>query len=133
MSTADGNIEYLMEKYGDDILRMCYLYLKDYQLAEDAVQETFIKAMNGYESFRHQSSEKTWLVRIAINCCKNIMRTHWFKIIKDDVAEYQEKDYSSPIENLIDSNSISGAVMKLDREDRKLFFFIIIMRYQLKI
>lgn len=127
MSTADGNIEYLMEKYGDDILRMCYLYLKDYQLAEDAAQETFIKAMNGYESFRNQSSEKTWLVRIAINCCKNIMRTHWFKIIKDDMAEYQEKDYSSPIENLIDSNSISGAVMKLDREDRKI---ILLYYYQ---
>ena len=127
MSTADWNIEYLMEKYGDDILRMCYLYLKDYQLAEDAVQETFIKAMNGYESFRHQSSEKTWLVRIAINCCKNIMRTHWFKIIKDDVSEHQEKDYSSPIEKLIDSNSIAGAVMKLDREDRKI---ILLYYYQ---
>lgn len=40
---ADEQIERLMNEYGDAILRMCYLYLKDYRLAEDAAQETFIK------------------------------------------------------------------------------------------
>ncbi|MGI5825465.1 MAG: RNA polymerase subunit sigma-70, partial [Bacillota bacterium] len=30
-----------MKEYGDSLLRTCYLYLKDYHLAEDAVQETF--------------------------------------------------------------------------------------------
>ena len=50
--------------------RMCYLYLKDYYLAEDATQETFIKAMKSYDSFLHNSNEKTWLIRIAINSCK---------------------------------------------------------------
>ena len=77
---AEPFLERLMNEYGDTILRTCYLYLRDYQLAEDAVQETFIKAMNSYGSFKHQSSEKTWLIRIAINCCKNIMRNRWFQI-----------------------------------------------------
>ena len=40
---ADKEIERLINNYGDAILRMCFLYLKDYQLAEDAAQETFIK------------------------------------------------------------------------------------------
>ena len=35
-------LERLMNTYGDELLRMCYLYLKDYQLAEDAVQDTYI-------------------------------------------------------------------------------------------
>lgn len=34
---ADQNLERLMNEYGDAILRMCFLYLKDYQLAEDGV------------------------------------------------------------------------------------------------
>lgn len=38
-------------EYGDSVFRMCYLYLKDYYLAEDATQETFIKAMKSYDSF----------------------------------------------------------------------------------
>ena len=64
---AEQILEHLMNEYGDTILRMCYLYLKDYQLAEDAVQETFLKALKHYGSFQHQCSEKTWLIRIAIN------------------------------------------------------------------
>ena len=78
--SAKQVIERLIMEYGDAILRMCYLYLKDYHLAEDAAQETFIKAMKHYESFHQKSSEKTWLTRIAINCCKNMMRMNWFRL-----------------------------------------------------
>ena len=82
---TDQYLERLMQEYGDSIFRMCYLYLKDYHLAEDAVQETFIKAMKSYDSFAHKSSEKTWLIRIAINTCKNIMRNRWFQIIQNNL------------------------------------------------
>ena len=69
---ADDLLERMIRDYGDALLRTCYLYLKDYHLAEDAVQETLIKAMKHYGGFRHHSDEKTWLTRIAINCCKNM-------------------------------------------------------------
>lgn len=42
---AEQILERLMREYGDSVFRKCYLYLKDYYLAEDATQETFIKAM----------------------------------------------------------------------------------------
>ena len=75
---------------------MCYLYLKDYYLAEDATQETFIKAMKSYDSFLHNSNEKTWLIRIAINSCKNIMRTKWFRfpMMNVDDQQYIADDHS---------------------------------------
>ena len=68
MPAEENLLDRLMNEYGDDILRVCYLYLKDYHLAEDAVQETFIRAMRSYGSFGHRSKEKTWLTRIAVNC-----------------------------------------------------------------
>ena len=37
---AEQILERLMREYGDSVFRMCYLYLKDYYLAEDATQET---------------------------------------------------------------------------------------------
>ena len=37
-------IEELIERYGNDILRLCSIYLGDRQLAQDAFQETFVKA-----------------------------------------------------------------------------------------
>ena len=75
-------IERMMREYGDTLLRMCIIYLKDRALAEDAVQETFIKVYQKYYTFNQISEEKTWIMRIAINVCKNYMRTSWFKRVK---------------------------------------------------
>jgi RNA polymerase sigma-70 factor (ECF subfamily) len=64
---------------------MSYLYLKDIHLAEDAVQDTFIKVYKSYPQFKGNSGLKTWIMRIAINVCKNYRRTSWWKRI--DVLE----------------------------------------------
>lgn len=69
MPAEENLLDRLMNEYGDDILRVCCLYLKDYHLAEDAVQDTFIRAMQSYGGFEHRAREKTWLTRIAVNCC----------------------------------------------------------------
>ena len=61
------------------LLRLCYLYLHDVHLAEDAVQETFIKAYRTLDTFRSASSEKTWLTRIAMRTCCDMRRTFWFR------------------------------------------------------
>lgn len=69
----------LVETYQTSLLRMCYLHLQDMGLAEDAVQETFIKAYRSLPSFRNESSIKTWLMRIAINTCRDAQRGTWLK------------------------------------------------------
>lgn len=72
-------LERLMEEYGSNLLRMCALYLKDAALAQDAVQDTFIKAYRRFHTYRGESSEKTWLTSIARNVCRDYLRTAWFK------------------------------------------------------
>ena len=59
------------------LLRICYAYLCDTALAEDAVQETFFKAWKNYAHFRGEAEEQTWLTRIAINTCKDMMKSAW--------------------------------------------------------
>lgn len=120
-------LERLMNTHGDELLRMCYLYLKDYQLAEDAVQDTYIKAMKSYKSFEHKSSEKTWLIRIAINCCKNVMRSRWFHIRQNNLDNHVEKISDDPIENFVEKNSVSAAIMALNADDRQI---IVLYYYQ---
>lgn len=66
MDGKDERLYQMMEQYGDGILRMCALYLGDSALA----QETFLKAYRSMDTFRGESSEKTWLTRIAINLCR---------------------------------------------------------------
>ena len=116
----------LINEYGDTILRMCFLYLKDYHLAEDAAQETFIKAVRNYDSFEQKSSEKTWLIKIAVNCCKNIMRSRWFRFDFLNIDEYPNvTDSNCEINNMILKDTISDTIMKLNVLERE----IIILHY----
>ena len=77
--SKDARIEQMVVRHQLPLLRLCFAYLHDEELAKDAVQETFIKAYRNLEGFREDSSEKTWLTRIAINTCKDFQRSGWFR------------------------------------------------------
>ncbi len=61
------------------LLRLCCALLGDAALAEDAVQDTFIRAWRALPHFRGDSSEKTWLTHIAVNVCRDLQRKGWFR------------------------------------------------------
>ena len=82
---AEERINRLIRDYERDLLRLCCVYLKDVTMAEDAVQETFIKAYRGLRGFRGESGERTWLYRIAINVCKDMRRSGWFRFVSREV------------------------------------------------
>ena len=69
-------LERLVLRYQQPLLRTCFLYLRDRALAEDAVQETFLKAYRSLASFRGECSEKTWLMKIAMNTCCDLRRAY---------------------------------------------------------
>lgn len=71
----------MMLTWERDLTRVCCLYLRDAALAQDAVQETFLKAYRHMDAFQGRSSEKTWLLRIAINTCKDMRRGSWFRFV----------------------------------------------------
>lgn len=70
----DKIVERLYCEYATAIQRMCFLYLGSVGASEDALQETFIKAYQKYHSFQGEAEQKTWLTRIAINTCKDMLR-----------------------------------------------------------
>lgn len=99
------------------LLRLCYIQLQDKGLAEDAVQETFIKAFRALETFRGDCSEKTWLTRIAINTCRDIRRGSWFRHIDRKVSlDMLPEAVAQPAEEKLD---LTIAVMNLPRKCRE--------------
>ena len=79
--SRDETLRRLMAEYEIPIRRMCCMYLRDADLAADAVQDTFLKAYLALDQFRGESSEKTWLMRIAINTCHSLRRSGWLRFI----------------------------------------------------
>lgn len=77
----EGQLREWVESYRTELLKLCIVYLSDWSLAEDAVQETFLKAWRSKNRFeaRNGSSPKTWLSKIAINTCRSYRRTKWFR------------------------------------------------------
>ena len=119
------DLEHLVEQYGDSLLRMCFLYLKDIQLAEDAVQETFIKVYKNYSHFKGNSEEKTWITKIAINVCKNYLRSSWWKHI--DASAVLNNIPSSRIEADQQDDTLLAEIMKLSPKYREV---ILLYYYQ---
>ena len=64
----------MIDRYQTSLLRLCYMQLHDTALAEDAVQETFLKAYMALSGFRGESRLSVWLYRIASNVCTDALR-----------------------------------------------------------
>ena len=79
MPQGDSWLEEAMARWEVPLLRTCFLLLGDAKLAEDAVQEAFVKAWRAHGRYRGEASEKTWLMRIAINTCRDYHRTAWLR------------------------------------------------------
>jgi RNA polymerase sigma-70 factor, ECF subfamily len=109
-NSSEAEIQRLMVTYGNDVLRTSYMFLKDYHKAEDAYQEVFIKVYKKLDSFKGNSTEKTWIIKITINVCKDILRSSWIRrvLLTDKVDEG------------VDNLRVEDKIIKMD-EDRRLF------------
>ena len=104
-------LEKAMNRWETSLLRLCFAYLGDRDLAEDALQETFLKAWKGYSSFRREADEKTWLTRIAINTAKDMRKSAWFRHIDRSAALDSLPEGSVPFHARDDT--VTRAVMAL--------------------
>lgn len=71
------DLEQTMAEHGDCILRLCFLILRDRATAEDAAQETFLRAWQSWDRFDGRAAVKTWLTSIAVNVCRHQLRSPW--------------------------------------------------------
>lgn len=67
-------IERIIRKYGDMLYRLCLIMLKSDSDAEDAVQETIIVYYRKAPRFADSEHEKAWLIRVATNRCRDMLR-----------------------------------------------------------
>lgn len=115
--TDEERLTRLMQTYGSNVLRICHLYLKDYALAQDAAQTSFVKAWQALHTLRVGSTEKAWLMRIAVNTCKTILRSREYRLYAqssdmDDIPE-------TAVEDEFPDTTVLNAVMALPEKYRE--------------
>ena len=74
---TDEQFQETVACYADTIFRLAYSYLKNRADAEDVMQETLLKRCLEQKPFASPDHEKHWLLRVASNECKKILRSPW--------------------------------------------------------
>jgi RNA polymerase sigma factor (sigma-70 family) len=98
----------LVRKYSPDAYRTAFMVLRDRNEVEDVIQESFLTCYRKINSFRMESSFKTWLFRIVVNKCYDRLR----KLNRESAVMNK---VSFNLNN--DSNDINGIESRLDLKE----------------
>ncbi|MCC3373692.1 RNA polymerase sigma factor [Cohnella sp. REN36] len=109
----EASLQHVMNEFGSDIWNYAYFLTKNRELADDITQDVFIKAYYRIESFRGQSSLKTWLLTITRNTAFSYKRSAFFRKVnlfasitsaqtgRSAESEYMETRYVDDIWDVI--------------------------------
>lgn len=87
-----GDVGHRLEHHRGELTAFCVSRLRSRSEAEDAVQETLIRAWRSHDQFRGQSSLRTWLYCIAANVCIDMLRSPQRRALPLDVGSARAAD-----------------------------------------
>jgi RNA polymerase sigma-70 factor (ECF subfamily) len=108
----EHKIAEIYERNVDSVYRICFMYMKNKPDTEDMTQNAFVKLTehlrkNGFHSFDSAEHETAWIIRVAVNLCKNSLKSYWNRRVSwqdwsDDNAETHGCDggFDEPDETL---------------------------------
>lgn len=102
-------LEELFLLYKEKVFRMALAILGDRFLAEDVVQETFLRVQQNAESFQFRNSEREWIMTIAHNIAIDVLRKRKKEIVQEEVISHREIP-----DAVIDGNSDIGFLQLIE-------------------
>jgi RNA polymerase sigma-70 factor (ECF subfamily) len=106
----------------DSTMRIAVRLTGNHDLAEELVQETMLRAVRNWESFRHQSQFKTWLYRILINVFRDQLRRKP-KINFADLENQNCQSTEATAESKAQANElgdlVAGLILQLPQRQRE--------------
>ncbi len=126
----------LVKRYEKTVRKGCFRFLNNAEDARDAAQEVFIKIYYGLDQFKPNAKFSTWLYRIMVNHCLNVIRTRkrrsWLaKFSKEsDDLEHSLTDDENPAAKLELSERRAAVQDAIAALDEKLKTAVILHKYQ---
>ncbi|SCC01049.1 sigma-70 family RNA polymerase sigma factor [Bacillus mycoides] len=120
-------IDEIMNKYGQEILQLVYSYVNNKEVAEDLTQDIFVKCYKSLHTYKGKSNVKTWLWRIAINHCKDYIKSWYNKkvIVTEDESTYigsQKESVEQTVIQNAEDRRLASAVMNLPIKYREVIY-----------
>lgn len=123
----------IFKEYRTPVFRLCLGYFgRNHQLADDTCQEIFIKVWQNLDRFKAQSKVSTWIYRIAVNTCINVLRSSKYsrKVKELDInAQYEQPDDSSRFEHVDEKEnqlqSMYNCISELEPKDRSIILLVL--------
>jgi RNA polymerase sigma-70 factor (ECF subfamily) len=129
----DAAWERLIRLYQEPVFRLAYLLLGDPEDAEDAAQETFIRAYRALDRFDASRPLRPWLLQIAANLSRNRRRAlgrYWAALQRRWLKEPpMSEDVESRVGSRMQSKRLWQAIRQLRQDDQE----IIYLRYFLEL
>ena len=113
-----GAFDKLVIRHKDRVFNLVYWFLEDYQEANDCAQETFIKVFKSIKRFRFESAFSTWLYRIAMNTCKNRVKSSAYKWKKRTVSLGNPEGSGAGNPHIEIEDDSQSPMNELERRDR---------------
>ena len=115
----------LYRLYATDVLRVSYYYLGNREQAEDVTQDVFVRLITNQPELE-QGREKAWLLKVALNRCRDIWRGSWFKKVVLGHPAFELFPAPDDIGTAADRYALAEAVSRLRPEFKEvvlLFYY----------
>lgn len=92
----DARLGNVVEEHADFVYSLCRRLARDEEEAHDLFQESFVRILRGFPSFKGQASPRTWICQIVINCDRN--RRRWWSRFRRNLPSVALPDPSGESE-----------------------------------
>ena len=118
---AGLSFEQIVHRYARNVSSACLMRLQNYADAEDCFQNTFLKLYQRSPDFNNENHLKAWLLRVAINECKNVIRDNRRHLSLDAALQI-------PTPSPEDDADLSWALMSLEPDYREVVYLYYVER-----
>ena len=119
---AKDDIETAIATHADTVMRVCTIYLREPADREDAFQETFLRLARKRMKFTDDEHRKAWLIRVAANVCKDMLKSSAAKTESlDSISETgfaPEGDDGQEGQRALERQEVIGALRRIDERYR---------------
>lgn len=120
----EQKFQLVMQEHTDYLLRLAYLYTKDWPAAEDIVQDVFLAYYQKFEQFEERSSLKTYLAKMTINKCKDYLKSWRYRkqIITNSFSNQTKTNRDRMIEK-DEKLELADAILQLPLKYREVIIY----------